>query len=93
MTALSLLTPPFLFPLFFTERATSQSLFICQTCCEEQLGKPSIHLHLSSAGSREDGKTRKPQLKAEKKKKDKTKKEEKEQGGGRESMLWQFRLV
>ncbi|XP_076214446.1 sperm-associated antigen 4 protein-like [Aptenodytes patagonicus] len=38
------------------ERAASQSLFIRQTSCEEQLGKPSVHLHLSSAGSWEDGK-------------------------------------
>ena len=71
----------FLFPLFFTERATSQSLFIYQASCEEQLGKPSVHLHLSSAGSREDGKARKPQLTPEQKRKEKNEKEEK--GGGK----------
>ncbi|XP_074971525.1 uncharacterized protein LOC142067115 isoform X2 [Phalacrocorax aristotelis] len=59
------------------ERAASQSLSVYQTSCEEQLGKPSVHLHLSSAGSWEDGATGKPQVKPERKKKSNMRKKKK----------------
>ncbi|XP_040975589.1 SUN domain-containing protein 5-like isoform X2 [Aquila chrysaetos chrysaetos] len=62
-----------------------------QTSREEQLGKPSVHLHLSSAGSREDG-SRNPRRKS----RTNVKKQKADGGGGeikQSKKMWQLRSV